>query len=83
MDKSLTFYESMKYEEFIMGSGQNYIRPDFTMYFLFPNRVRTRLPILTSQFCFSHSLQSSQKIYADTYLRSNFNCQKEISKQNN
>ena len=50
MDKSLTFYESMKYEEFIMGSGHNFIRPDFTMYSLFPNRVRTRLPILTSQF---------------------------------
>ena len=31
------------------------------MYSQFPNRVRTRLPILTSQFCFSHSLQSSQK----------------------
>ena len=61
MDKSLTFYESMKYEEFIMGSGHTSSGLTSLCYSLFPNRVRTRLPILTSQFCFSHSLQSSQK----------------------
>ena len=48
MDKSLTFYESMKYEEFIMGSGHNFIRPDFTM--LFPVSKSSQNSIADSYF---------------------------------
>ena len=49
MDKSLTFYESMKYEEFIMGSGHNFIRPDFTTY-VFPVSKSSQNSIADSYF---------------------------------
>ena len=77
MDKSLTFYESMKYEEFIMGSGHNFIRPDFTTY-VFPVSKSSQNSIADSYFtvrtssAFHIHFSLHKKIYADTYLRSNF-----------